>query len=175
MSLDVSAVDIPAHVADVLTCPTDGHTVSEVWTDENGRRFRTVLGSHPDDFASVNDWPDYYGKVEPMPRYWQGQSVRPSGFDGGAEILSVGRSCDRWWWQPPADVVRDRDLRRSMRANVCDLLEFGFSVVYLDIQRECAEIPGEWHEVRSVSLGGVEPDSVPLVVGELVNMAGDTL
>jgi len=60
-----------------------------------------------------------------------------------------------------------------LRGQLCDLLEFGFSVIYLDVQRECADVPGEWHEVRSVSLGGVEPDSLGEFVGELVNMAGD--
>jgi hypothetical protein len=173
MSADVLAVDIPADVADGLTPPTDDATTSETWTGEDGRTYRAVIGSYPDDFTTVNDF-ECYGRVEPLPRYWQGGSVRPDGFDGGAEIVSVGRSCDRYWWQPPSDAVRDPVLRRSLRGQLCDLLEFGFSIIYLDVQRECSDVPGEWHEVRSVSLGGVEPDSLGEFVGELVNMAGDT-
>lgn len=106
-----------------------------------------------DPFAEL----DTYGRVAWVDDrgYRQG---RPDGFDGNAEKLQAGRS-EQVWWQPPADgPKRGAEGWRELRSLVSDLLEFGCSVVTVEL------LEGEDAYRRPIvrdaaSVGGVEPMS----------------
>jgi hypothetical protein len=82
---------------------------------------------------------EYLGKfawVE-RDRYNDHDRERPAGFDGNAEILSVGRGGDRLWWQPSKDApsrYNDADGFRAVRRAVLQLLEYGYSYVRLELR-----------------------------------------
>lgn len=82
---------------------------------------------------SVFDDGDWYGELnQGVTRSWQRRPDRPDHFDGNAECLGVGRSYDRVWWQPPADVKRTDAGFAALRRSLLDLLEYGYVGVLVD-------------------------------------------
>jgi len=85
-----------------------------------------------------------------------GHYERPDGFDGNAELLGIGRSYDRIWWQPRKDAPRrgtsEFDLERSQ---IIELLEYGYVGFIIEVWHSCGECSTR-HEEASASLWGIE-------------------
>lgn len=64
----------------------------------------------PDDYHD-GLYGDYFGAVElDHKSCYTGYSRRPDGFDGAARKFDGnGRSNDTFWWQPPADLLNDKE------------------------------------------------------------------
>lgn len=114
----------------------------------------------PDYCATVNDY-DCYGQVaevETNRDYWGGYGVyRPDGFDGAARKIHT--QGDAWWWQPPADLknATGEELRR-LECLVRDLIEYGFSVVGVQLWEKVADSRGgeHWVELDAQYIGGID-------------------
>lgn len=126
--------------------------------DEGEPDIRFCVSSDRDDFADIND-SDCYGKVE----YVDDRSnwsihprPRPKGFDGAARKLHFGG--DTYWWQP-WDAAEwgqlDSVEQRSFLSTVRDLIEFGFSILTVQVEYQCG-CCGQWAELASSSLGGID-------------------
>ncbi len=83
-----------------------------------------------------------------------GWEYRPRGFDGAARKLAIGRGHDIWWWQPPAEIKGDRDAVDELVRLVCDILEWGWQIVTLEMV--VTDETGTEHTYTD-SIGGVEP------------------
>ncbi len=70
-----------------------------------------------------------------------GWPIRPDWADGGAEILQRDHN-SALWWRPLEDCLRDRELRNKLRATLCELLEYGYSIVGVEYRGETAWIGG---------------------------------
>jgi len=117
-----------------------------------GWRFRL----EPDDCATVNDF-DYYGRVAPVVSRYGEQQERPDGFDGFARIVDGWRG-DRFWWQPPADLMDDDDAVRRLARLVSDILAYGFTMVRVErLRLEDSDGYGLPIVDDYDVLGGVEP------------------
>ena len=143
---------------------------------ENGAELR--LRIVPDDtyIQDLADWGDVYGRTE-----WTRDSdygpVRPADFDGTAEIMFRDHR-STLWWQPydPTDIpgYREQGNRcedfRKYRQLVRDILEYGFSVVGLELREQLTDSRGAVHRVvlETAWLGGIEPDPERAYVLELV-------
>lgn len=117
-----------------------------------------LLRIEPDEYASIMDDGDWYGDLKwgTNDRY-TGRDVRPDDFDGSAEkILTDGR--DVLWWAPPADAVRDADLRGRLRSSIISLYHQGYNVVTLELRETLTDSAGHSHTVtvESASLGMVD-------------------
>lgn len=79
-----------------------------VYTLRDGREIKLEI--MPDEYYSLLE-DDFYGAVE-LDRSdpYTGYSRRPDGFDGAARKFDGnGRSNDTFWWQPPTDLVNDKE------------------------------------------------------------------
>lgn len=83
-----------------------------------------------DEHTSVME-DEFYGKFE-WARGGGSGTLRPKDFDGNAEKLNVNRG-DSLWWQPPDEVKRSDEGFVKFKANVLNLLEYGFSGVVLEL------------------------------------------
>lgn len=118
------------------------------------------LRIYPDDSASINDYPDVYGRIECAPTSNYGRDgmlmSRPDGFTGNAEKLGVGQSYDRYWWEPsPNGPKRGTPEFAKERQQVLNLLEFGFIGVVLERWERCDHC-GTERMTESASLWGIE-------------------
>lgn len=117
-----------------------------------GWRFRL----EPDDCADINDF-DCYGRVAPVTNRYGTQQERPDGFDGFARIVDGWRG-DRFWWQPPADLMGDDDAVRRLARLVSDILAYGFTMVRVErLRLEDSDGYGRPIVDDYDVLGGVEP------------------
>lgn len=90
------------------------------------------LKVEPDEYVSIMDEQGegvWCGRLEWSDRR---HDNRPDGFDGGAEVIYRDRG-DRLWWQPPDDCKRDPEIRKAVRRQILDLLEYGYVVVILEL------------------------------------------
>lgn len=117
-----------------------------------GWRFRL----EPDDCADINDF-DCYGRVAPVTNRYGTQQERPDGFDGFARIVDGWRG-DRFWWQPPADLMGDDDAIRRLARLVSDILAYGFTMVRVErLRLEDSDGYGRPIVDDYDVVGGVEP------------------
>lgn len=101
----------------------------------DGRAIRAKVT--PDEFMTIEDDGDWYGKVAPENHRTNsyGYAERPDGFDGNAEKIQYDRSASVWW-QPPEDIKRsDPDNFKKFRDTVREVLEFGYSIVTVEVLR----------------------------------------
>lgn len=132
----------------------------------DGRTIRVKVETDPD--AQVNDW-EVYGTTEKYSHRYtdgEGNSPRPSEFDGNAEKIECGQGL--WiWWQPPKDgPKRGTEEFRKFRSHVQDLLTWGFHIVTVELC-EGEDAYGRPIVQEVASLGGV--DSIDgKYVGEIV-------
>ena len=159
--MELGPSDVPiAEIADYLVGGSESDCYE--WEHETAGMFRFWFEITPDHDATINDIPsDVYGRVEHAERclYRDGYRERPSGFDGGAELIRFGRG-EAVWWQPPHDVVLDSGLRRSLRRTVEDILEYGFVLWSVVIER-CCEHCGSWDRYSEYHYSLMEPNEVP--------------
>lgn len=154
-------------IARALASGFDGQT-SRVEID--GRLWCASVEPDPD--MSIMDEQGegmWCGRLEwTTPRQYQDWAPRPDGFDGGAEIIERDHNTCLWW-QPPADVVKDEELRARVRRDIREIMEYGYSYVSVAVSSRCDR--GEWHIDRSTTLGGVTPshdwEDVADIIGEL--------
>lgn len=137
----------------VCAMSTDGETHTVEYEDGTSVVFRVDVTYDECDIRDL--WFDALGELgEPMSHRDTGRDVRPAGFDGAARKLAIGRGHDVWWWQPPADIKGDRDAVDELVRLVCDLLEWGWQVVTLEMV--VTDETGTEHTYAD-SIGGVEP------------------
>jgi hypothetical protein len=145
-----------------------------------GEGWRIIASVDPDEGYSIFDEQGagvWCGRLE-----WddsRGDSRRPDGFNGGAELLRFRDG--NVWWQPEPDCLQDRQLRDAVRRQIRDAFEYGYSVLGVRVDvRATVSWPGgsreTWQEVGSAYLGGVmsAPDvgSWAELVSEAVADAG---
>jgi hypothetical protein len=120
---------------------------------DDGRCLR--LRIEPDDLNPFEDF-DCYGKLAQGRRHEDtGREIRPDGFDGNAEKLSMRSG--GIWWQPPSDgPKRGTDDFAELRRLVLDLDEFGMVSVKLEIL-DGKDAYGQPIVVNFASMGGIEP------------------
>lgn len=88
-----------------------------------------VITVAADDSHSVSDDGDWFGSiVYANSRYGRYRCERPDGFDGGARLIST-YSGDTYWWQPPTDVISNRETLRGLQSTLLELIEYGYSTV----------------------------------------------
>ena len=139
------------NVTDLSDLTDDGDT----YELPDGRTLR--LRFEPDDINPFDDNPDFYGLIAWTERHrdYVGDAQRPEGFNGAARKLWAGG--DRFWWQPPKDVIEQGpDAVESMASQVKELAEYGYCCLILEV------LYGEdaYHRpivVAATSLGGIEP------------------
>ena len=119
-----------------------------------------------DDQASINDY-DCYGTVSWVDSYRSGRARRPSEMDGAAAKLQVGRG-DWVWWQPPRDMTSAKrwggdpdewaQQLNALREHVTELVEYGFSVVGVQLHELVLDSRGHEHWVllNADYIGGVD-------------------
>jgi hypothetical protein len=129
-----------------------------------GTRWRFRI--EPDDYLSINDF-EYYGRVAPVVSRYGEQKERPDGFDGGAEILTVGRGGDRYWWQPYD--VTDAEDRRATRRLVCDILEYGFLSLCVERLRDQDDAYGRPVVDAYYAMGAIDPFPSDDVLADLIS------
>ena len=116
----------------------------------DGRMLRLI--EEPDPFTDIRDYADCYGIVE-----WiapgRRQHERPATFDGAAYKIWAGG--DTYWWQPPADLKGNPDGIRAARRAVCDLLQYGTSILRLELC-EGADAYGRPIVREFAVIGGIE-------------------
>jgi len=140
--------------------------------DGSALRLRIDHDEFYDPFADT----DSYGRIRGAEEYAlrnrdTGRYERPRDMNGNAEKLSVGRSADGWWWQPPADgPKRGTPEFAKLRALVCDLLEFGCSVVAVEMLRG-EDAYGQPIVVQVAAIGGVDS----IADGYLAEVVSDLL
>lgn len=145
---------------------TDDGTVCEL---EDGRTFRLRIEADQD--IDIND-DEFHGKIGWSTRDRDtGREVRPDGFDGNAEKISLMH--DVVWWQPPEGLTIERGTREwsAYRSFVADLATFGYKGVVLE-QLEGSDAYGRPVVVAVASLWGIdslENGYLAEVVGELYN------
>ena len=122
----------------------------------NGLSLRLLI--EPDQCGSVMDDGDWHGDLQWGTRNRDtGRNVRPDDFDGSAEkILTDGG--DALWWAPPADAVRDADLRDRLRSSIVSLYHQGYHVVTLELRETVTDSLGQPHVVtiEAASVGMVD-------------------
>ena len=120
----------------------------------DGRVLR--LRYEADESMTVEDDSDWFGRIEWARREnAYGHAVRPSGFDGGAEVLYYNRG-DRCWWQPPTDAVKDGRLRDTLRRQLNELLECGYRLAIVELC-DGRDVYGHRIVVAVQTLGGIAP------------------
>ena len=109
----------------------------------------------PDEDTSVFDNGDWAGEFAWVKTdRWTGRDeTRPAGFDGAARKLSVGRSADRIWWQPPACVPADK--LDGFASTIVDLIEYGYVTVIVE-RLDGTDAYGAPVVVDFASLGGID-------------------
>lgn len=122
--------------------------------ESGGWRWRFRL--EPDYDYDISDF-DCYGRFAPVVLRYGEQQERPDGFDGFARIVDGWRG-DRFWWQPPADLMGNDDAVRRLARLVSDILTYGFTMIHVgrlrldDSDGYGNPIVDDW-----AVLGGVEP------------------
>jgi len=120
--------------------------------DETNPTWRADVMLRPDEDHDVMDDGDWYGELAPVTyRHREYGDARPRHFDGRARKISFHRSCDTYWWQPPADVTDLDELRRCL----VNLMENGYNVVILALKQKCS-CCDNWDEVAYTSVGAVD-------------------
>lgn len=145
---------------ETLTLPTEADEVVDL---PDGRSLR--LRCEQDDYSVLDD--DWYGKIAPEKYRWGTREYRPEGFNGRARKIRT-RS-DTFWWQPPDDVTDDQ--LNNLLNTLVDILEYGYSVLTLELLAPERDIYGYRPVLAAASLGGMEPfpddDHVRDVVADL--------
>lgn len=114
-------------VARSLHWDRDSHELAE--------GYELTLRAEPDNSHSVFDESGpgtWYGRLDWAT--WDrdyGRAIRPDWADGGAEILRA-RSGELWW-RPDTDALRDAALRSRLRSQLLERLEYGYSVVWVEL------------------------------------------
>lgn len=115
----------------------------DTFTMDDGREVE--LRVQTDEYMSIMD--------EQGPGMWCGQlewthqtndygwPIRPEWADGGAEILRRERG-DVLWWRPLDDCLKDRTIRDAVRSTVLELLEYGYSIVTVEVDGYDATLCG---------------------------------
>lgn len=121
---------------------------------EDGRTLRFRV--EPDQDSTIRD-DEFYGAFSEYAFDYSDESgrQRPAGMNGNAEKLR----CDRGsfvWWQPPADVPRGSEAFATFRANVSEILEFGYQTIGVEVLAG-TDAYGRPIVVDAAWLGGVEP------------------
>ena len=119
-----------------------------------------TMAVEPDDIDPLDDMGEgtWTGPVVAVERSsWSiHPEPRPDGFDGRARKLHVHDLGD-YWWQVPDDIPAEHvdEFGRS----ICDLLEYGYSVVVVKLRENVTDSRGEAHTVTvsMASMGGIEP------------------
>ena len=115
----------------------------DTWDMNDGRVIE--LRVTPDDDMSIMDEQGegvWCGQLE-----WTHQTndygwpIRPEWADGGAEILSRDHN-SVLWWRPLDDCLKDRTIRDAVRSTVLELLEYGYSIVSVEVDGYDAMVCG---------------------------------
>jgi hypothetical protein len=154
-----------------LSALADDLIDKESITLPDGRTLR--LRQEPDDFASIDDFVDCYGRIVPIQRHRE-FPTRPDGFDGFARKIRTRDGV--YWWQPPDDLrtakrepmyveaadgsihrhpLAVHDPIRTAQQAILDILEHGFVNVGVEVLSDC----GSCHRPQvmdSAWIGGVE-------------------
>lgn len=112
----------------------------------------------PDEFTDINDF-DHYGNVRWVRNNYEGHSVRPSEFDGRAEIIDKNWN-EALWWQPPVDVDRNSEWFDRLRILVCEIVHFGYWGIVLELC-DGQDAYGNPIVKHFASIWGIEPSSTP--------------
>ncbi len=154
-----SSADLDVVARDLLAC-------GRIDLDHDG--YSLELHVEPDEGMSIMDEQGpgvWCGRLEyAREDRYSGHYVRPDWADGGAELLRATRGHDAIWWRPLDDCLRDREVRDAVRRTVLDLLECGYSVVWVELTT-----PDDVYQ--STTVGGVDEPYAELI-GELI---GETL
>jgi hypothetical protein len=119
----------------------------------DGRSIRLRL--QQDEFASFADWPDCYGRVEyAATNRMTGYKDRPEWADGAARKIWAGNDC--FWWQPPADIISNREQVGGYGRMIHELLIYGWQDVIVEILDEGTDAYGSPVVREYNSIGGVE-------------------
>lgn len=112
------------------------------------------LKEQPDDYTTIEDFVDCYGKVVQRNRHrYSGYGEqRPYEFDGKAEVIRTF-DCE-WWWQPPSDITKEQIA--TMRSTVREILDWGFKTLVLEVC-EGKDAYGKDIVRDYTTLGGIEP------------------
>lgn len=114
------------------------------------------LRLEPDDCADINDF-DCYGRFAPVVLRNGEQQERPDGFDGFARIVNGWRG-DRFWWQPPAELISDYGAVCDLARLVSDILTYGFTILRVErLRLEDSDGYGRPIVDDYGVLGGIEP------------------
>jgi hypothetical protein len=104
--------------------------VNDQKVELSGGRFVRLVIEHDDEYSIADDG-DWFGKVESTWRFsGRAHQPRPEGFDGSARKIHVGG--DTYWWQPPTDVLGDKDALRKLTTAVHDALLHGYFIVKVE-------------------------------------------
>ena len=114
---------------------------------EDGRVLRLRVTA--DDWSLDQDG-DWFGRVG-----WWAKDERPDWCDGSAEILDHD-GATRLWWMPPADAKNDDVLKRNLRADIKEILAYGYSTYTLELC-EGRDAYGNPIVREPASIGGVAP------------------
>jgi len=114
---------------------------------EDGRVLRLRVTA--DDWTLDQDG-DWFGRVG-----WWTKDERPDWCDGSAEILDRD-GATRLWWMPPTDAKSDDVLKRNLRAEIKEILAYGYSTYTLEVC-EGRDAYGQLIVRDSESIGGVAP------------------
>ena len=127
----------------------------------------------PDMFGTISDDPDVYGEIEAVTRNRDTgeQNPRPANFNGAAEILCLQDGA-KVWWQPPIEAMGkawfdDENLRSQTRSLVRDILNYGFSVINLELCRG-TDAYGKPIVIAYNNLPGVEPFADNEVIAQYI-------
>lgn len=112
------------------------------------------LRDEPDEFCTINEFSDCYGKVvfRDRNRYSGHGQNRPDDFDGRAEVVRT--FSDEFWWQPPSDVTKEH--LPTLRNTVREILDWGFKTLVLEICED-TDAYGKSIVRDYTMLGGIEP------------------
>lgn len=125
----------------------------------NGRTLR--LTTEPDDMSITDEQGTgvWCGQLEWDDRRRQnsyGYTLRPIGFDGGAEVIYRDGS-NALWWQPMEDCKPGSEIRAAVRREILDLINYGYRSIILEVIGEPADIYGYRPVLAVASMGGFGP------------------
>lgn len=129
--------------------------------------FELRLTIEHDDDGDINHY-ECYGRTEKFShRYSDGKVDRPADMDGAARKIEVDRG-DYIWWQPAEDMTSAKKwggppdeyaaVFRTYVEQVTELLQWGFSILGVEVWQEVEDVHGHTHKIRvdSAYIGGVD-------------------
>jgi hypothetical protein len=123
----------------------------------------------PDYDSNLEDSGDWYGKLEASPR---NSRARPAGFDGAARKIDTRNG--PIWWQPPADLVSDRDNLAKLEKRVRGYFheQWCYVGVVLEMRGPACVCCGE-RKTYTASLWAVESDAGDYLAEVLTDLSSE--